>query len=97
MTKFLSKMVGVFLVAMIDVFLVALFLIFILGVFGGVPLIIAAVLWFYFLPSLVAHWRKTHNRNGILVLNALTGWMGLGWLAALAMAWGSRTTEAEGR
>jgi hypothetical protein len=75
-------------------FLLALFFLLILGPWFPVLVLLLA---FYFLPYLIARWRKTHNRNGILILNALTGWMGLGWLAALAMACGSRATEAEGR
>ena len=47
-------------------------------------LIVIIVLYFYFLPSIIA--RKTKYLNGILVLNIFLGWTFLGWIAALIWA-----------
>jgi hypothetical protein len=41
-------------------------------------LIVTVVVFLYFLPSVVAAWRKHHNGGAILVLN-----LRLGWIAAL--------------
>ncbi|HEX4006946.1 MAG TPA: superinfection immunity protein [Acidobacteriaceae bacterium] len=40
----------------------------------------------YFLPSLVAVARHTHNATGIFLLNLLLGWTGIGWFIALIIA-----------
>lgn len=40
----------------------------------------------YFLPSLVAVARQTHNRTGIFIFNLLLGWTGIGWIIAMLMA-----------
>ncbi|HEX4308551.1 MAG TPA: superinfection immunity protein [Acidobacteriaceae bacterium] len=40
----------------------------------------------YFLPSLVAVARRTHNSTGIFLLNLFLGWTGIGWLLALVLA-----------
>jgi len=40
----------------------------------------------YFLPSLIAAARQTHNAAGIFVLNLLLGWTGIGWILALIIA-----------
>ncbi|HEX3660500.1 MAG TPA: superinfection immunity protein [Acidobacteriaceae bacterium] len=40
----------------------------------------------YFLPSLIAMARRTHNATGIFVLNLLLGWTVIGWVVALLMA-----------
>lgn len=51
---------------------------------SAVLLILGVVgLVLYFLPGLIANARKHPNYNAILLLNLLTGWTGLGWLAAL--------------
>lgn len=41
---------------------------------------------FYFLPSLIAAARQTHNATGIFLLNLLLGWTGIGWVIALIVA-----------
>jgi hypothetical protein len=41
---------------------------------------------FYFLPSIIAAVRHTHNATGILMLNLFLGWTVIGWFAALLMA-----------
>lgn len=40
----------------------------------------------YFLPSLVAAARQTHNVTGIFLLNLFLGWTGIGWIIALLLA-----------
>ena len=40
----------------------------------------------YFLPSLIAAARHTHNATGIFLLNLFLGWTGIGWLIALCLA-----------
>lgn len=40
----------------------------------------------YFLPSLIAVARHTHNATGIFLLNLFLGWTGIGWVIALLMA-----------
>jgi Superinfection immunity protein len=40
----------------------------------------------YFLPSLVAAARQTHNATGIFLLNLFLGWTGIGWIIALLLA-----------
>lgn len=40
----------------------------------------------YFLPSLIAAARQTHNAVGIFLLNLFLGWTGIGWIIALIIA-----------
>lgn len=40
----------------------------------------------YFLPSLIAVARQTHNTTGIFLLNLFLGWTGIGWVIAFIMA-----------
>lgn len=40
----------------------------------------------YFLPSLIAVARHTHNATGIFLFNLFLGWTGIGWIIALLMA-----------
>jgi hypothetical protein len=42
----------------------------------------------YFLPTLIAGYRKHHNGGSILVINLLLGWTFIGWVIALAMSTG---------
>lgn len=56
---------------------------------------LAIILAIYLLPSWIASDRKTKNQNGILVLNILTGWTGIGWLVCLIMACGSNPGDDE--
>lgn len=46
---------------------------------------------FYFLPSIVAYFRKKKNYNAILVLNLLLGWTLIGWV--IAMIWAMTVDE----
>lgn len=40
----------------------------------------------YFIPTLVAKSREIDNIGGVFVVNLLTGWTFIGWIAALVMA-----------
>lgn len=40
----------------------------------------------YFLPSILAAARQTHNATGIFLLNLFLGWTGIGWLIAFILA-----------
>jgi hypothetical protein len=40
----------------------------------------------YFLPSIIAAVRHTHNSTAILLLNLFFGWTMVGWFVALLMA-----------
>lgn len=40
----------------------------------------------YFLPSIVAVARHTHNTTGIFLLNLFLGWTGIGWIIAFILA-----------
>lgn len=40
----------------------------------------------YFVPSIIAATRHTHNATGIFLLNLFLGWTGIGWLIALGLA-----------
>lgn len=50
----------------------------VLGVF-----LLAASILAYFLPSMIASRRRHPSAGAIFLLNLLTGWTGIGWLAAL--------------
>jgi len=52
----------------------------------GTLAILLILLCLYFLPSLVAHFRKRKNENAITVLNLFAGWTVIGWIAALVWA-----------
>jgi Superinfection immunity protein len=40
----------------------------------------------YFLPSIIAAVRHTHNTTGVVLINIFFGWTVIGWVAALLMA-----------
>ena len=40
----------------------------------------------YFVPTFIAYNRRAAGKTGILILNILTGWTGLGWMASLIWA-----------
>ena len=48
----------------------------------------------YFLPSMVAHDRKHHNKEAIFLLNLLLGWTVLGWV--IAAIWAVTKDKQEG-
>jgi Superinfection immunity protein len=41
---------------------------------------------FYFLPTIIAAVRHTHNTAGVLLLNLFLGWTLIGWFIALLVA-----------
>jgi Superinfection immunity protein len=48
--------------------------------------------WFalYWLPTIIALWRKVPNKGSVAVINGFLGWTAIGWIVALAMAVRSR-------
>jgi hypothetical protein len=55
---------------------------------GALALLLLVV--FYFLPTLVARFRKHPDVSGIALFNLGYGWTGFGWLATLM--WALRTS-----
>ncbi len=51
-----------------------------------VLVIIAFLLFIYFIPSLVAYSRKKRNASAIFALNLFLGWSFLGWVISLVWA-----------
>ena len=45
--------------------------------------LILAVIFVYFIPTIIAVSREHHNKAAISILNILLGWMLLGWIVAL--------------
>lgn len=56
------------------------------GTTGILLLLVIAVA--YFVPAIVANQGKTKNRGTVTVLNIFLGWTFIGWVIALAMAFG---------
>jgi Superinfection immunity protein len=56
------------------------------GMFG---LVVGGVL--YFLPSLIAQSRRRVSPGPTVVVNVFLGWTVIGWIVALAMAFGGQT------
>jgi len=54
---------------------------FLLGLIG-----LALILGLYFLPTVVAHFRKKKNAGAIFILNFFLGWTFIGWVVALIWA-----------
>lgn len=52
---------------------------------------IAGILILYFLPVIVANIRGVENTTGVFLVNLVTGWSGLGWLAAFVWACAGKT------
>lgn len=50
------------------------------------PFMLVLALAIYFLPAIVALYRKVANKWSVVVINALLGWTLIGWAVALAMA-----------
>ena len=57
-------------------------------------LVVAGLIAFYLLPSLIAMGRGI---RGVVRLNLLTGWTGVGWFVALAIACRPRPLVARWR
>lgn len=52
----------------------------------GEWLALAAFTFVYFLPFLIAYWRRRPNRWTVLLVNLVLGASGIGWIVALLMA-----------
>ena len=50
-------------------------------------IILIIVLFMYFVPAIVAHHRKHSKATAIRILNILTGWTFVGWIAAAVWAY----------
>ena len=57
-------------------------------------LILSAWVWLFLLPSMVALYRRRVGPGATIVVNLLTGWTGIGWVVAMAMACGGRREVA---
>ena len=57
----------------------------------GAFLLVAFLIAFYFLPTIVAACRRHLSTGAIIVLNILLGWTFLGWVIALVWACSSNT------
>lgn len=53
---------------------------------GQAVIVIAWMICVYWLPFMFACHRDTRNAMGVALINMLTGWTGIGWFVALAMA-----------
>jgi hypothetical protein len=62
---------------------------------GGIVFIIGLLLMglIYFLPAFIAQSRQAENLSGIVIVNLLLGWTGIGYLAALIWACADRVRE----
>lgn len=49
----------------------------------------------YWLPSIVAYLRLKCHIGQVIVVNAFLGWTFVGWVIALAMAFGATETTAD--
>jgi hypothetical protein len=55
-----------------------------------------AILGLYFLPTMIAHYRKVTNLGSVAVINVFLGWTFIGWVVALAMAARSASSRVTG-
>ena len=55
---------------------------------------LSILLSLYLIPTFVALLRHHHNISGVFVVNLLTGWTVIGWIAALIMACMPKPTPA---
>lgn len=60
----------------------------------GVGLFLAILFVPFWLPTIVAFYRKHPSRGGILALNLLLGWTFVGWVVALAWALSDNSARA---
>jgi Superinfection immunity protein len=51
---------------------------------------LAMLVGLYFLPIIIALLRKAGNSGSVIIINVLLGWTFVGWVVALAMAFGDR-------
>ncbi len=54
----------------------------------GALLVIIVVIALYLLPTIVAASRHKENIGTVVVINVFLGWSFIGWVVALAMAFG---------
>jgi hypothetical protein len=58
------------------------------GAGAGLLILVFAL---YFLPTVIALVRKVQNVGPVVIINVFLGWSIIGWIVALAMAFGSTT------
>ena len=56
------------------------------GIDGSVLILFPFILLFYFLPAIIASYRKHSKAAAIGVLNLLAGWTFIGWVIAAVWA-----------
>ena len=56
-------------------------------------LLLLILIGLYFLPTIVAFYRKVPNSGSVFVINLFLGWTFIAWVVALAMAVRSRPTQ----
>lgn len=59
----------------------------------GLVLGLLMVAAFYFLPSIIAITRKLYSVGPVIIINTFLGWTFIGWVAALAMAFGETKND----
>jgi hypothetical protein len=59
--------------------------------------VIIAAFLAYFLPTFVGFLRGRANMAQVIIINLFLGWSGIGWIVALAMAFGSTKKQLRGR
>jgi hypothetical protein len=63
---------------------------------GGAILGIILLAIFYLLPTVIAFLRKCRNTGPVVIINIFLGWTFIGWVVALAMAFGQTRDEQYG-
>jgi hypothetical protein len=56
------------------------------GLMAGLGAFMFLLLILYFLPAIIAYWRRHEYRHVILALNIVAGWTGIAWIAAIIWA-----------
>ena len=64
------------------------------GAIGGL-FILTIILGLYFVPGILATARHSKNAAAVWVIDIFLGWTMVGWVVALAMAFGETREEAE--
>jgi hypothetical protein len=62
---------------------------------GALAIYVIIGIAFYFLPTIVAVARHYRSTGSVVVVNLLLGWTVIGWVVALAMAFGSNQRDAQ--
>ena len=63
----------------------------------AVALLAILILAAYWAPTIIAAARGKANAGGVIVVNLLLGWSGIGWIVALAMALSGPTVSGQRR